>query len=100
MKELFDCDDFGEMKEYVGCKVAYHHEKQYMHLTQPVLIQSLEDEFDLDNESPVPKIPAEAGTVLTKGKPVEEHNLLQKRSSYQLQEGCWKAATYDGMDPS
>jgi hypothetical protein len=26
MMELFDCDDVGELKEYVGCKVDYDGE--------------------------------------------------------------------------
>ena len=90
MKELFDCDDVGEMKEYVGCKVDYNHEKRYMQLTQPVFIQSLEDEFDWGNEGPVPKIPAEAGTVLTEGKPVEERNLLPKTRQTNFRNGVGK----------
>ena len=39
MKKLFDCDDLGEMTEYVCCKVERSHEKRYMKLTQPVMIQ-------------------------------------------------------------
>ena len=47
MKGLFDCDDVGEMKEYVGCKIERDVKGGSLKLTQPVLIQSFEDEFDL-----------------------------------------------------
>ena len=45
-----DCDDTGEMKEYVGCKIDYDREQQRLKITQPVLIQSFWDEFELPNE--------------------------------------------------
>ena len=60
MKSLFDCDDVGEMKEYVGCKMDRNPEDNSMRITQPVLIQSLEDEFDIPDSMREPKTPAEA----------------------------------------
>eukprot|EP00173_Palmaria_palmata_P004456 Plantae.Rhodophyta-Palmaria_palmata.ctg6115.p1 GENE.Plantae.Rhodophyta-Palmaria_palmata.ctg6115~~Plantae.Rhodophyta-Palmaria_palmata.ctg6115.p1 ORF type:complete len:181 (-),score=23.44 Plantae.Rhodophyta-Palmaria_palmata.ctg6115:48-560(-) len=64
MKE-FDCDEQGEVKEYVGCRVEYDKEKQFMRLTQPVLVQSFEDEFELPKGGSVntPSIP---GSTLVK----------------------------------
>ena len=39
MKQLFDCDDVGNMDKYVGCKVE--REERVFHFTQLVIIQSL-----------------------------------------------------------
>jgi hypothetical protein len=47
MMKLFDCDDVGTLKEYLGCKVDYDQEAGTMRLTQPVMIQSFQDEFNL-----------------------------------------------------
>ena len=47
LKKQFKCDDAGEVKECVGCKVEHHPELHSMKLTQPVLTQSLSDEFDV-----------------------------------------------------
>ena len=64
LKMHFDCDDLGKLEEYVGCKVDYNKEEGSLRFTQPVILQSFEDEFDLPNKSPV--TPAEAGQVLVK----------------------------------
>ena len=45
MKLCFDCNNIGRMEEYVGCKVQYDAPKRSMMLTQPVLLQSFQDEF-------------------------------------------------------
>jgi len=58
----FEIDDVGEMKEYVGCKVE--RRDGTIKLTQPVLLQSFIDEFDLPNEQDEPKTPAMTGEVL------------------------------------
>ena len=42
------CDDAGEMQEYVGCKIEIDQNLRSAKITQPVLIESLSDEFDLD----------------------------------------------------
>ena len=65
MMSLFDCDDLGEMKEYVGCKVERNWKEQWIKLTQPVLLQSFMDEFPLDTHRPNPRTPAEAGDNLS-----------------------------------
>ena len=59
MNELFDCDDQGLMQEYVGCKVDKNWDKPSMKLTQPVMLQSFEDEFDLSEagKSNTPSVP-------------------------------------------
>ena len=58
----FDCDDVGEVVEYVGCKIDRDAEKGSMKITQPVMIQSFSDEFETSEKRP--STPAEAGTVL------------------------------------
>ena len=54
-----ECNNGGELQEYVGCKVEYNREERWIRLTQPVLVQSFKDEYDLpDAETPVtPAIP-------------------------------------------
>ena len=66
MMERFECEDVGDIVEYVGCKIDIDREKQTLKFTQPVLLQSYEDEFDLPNA--VPTTPAAPGSVLLKGE--------------------------------
>ena len=89
-KKLFECDDVGELKEYVGCKIDYNKNDRYVKLTQPVMIQSFRDEYDLPDDGPEPKIPAEAGTVLTGGEKPEERNLLPKQKQTFFRSGIGK----------
>ena len=80
MKQLFDCDDVGEMTEYVGCKVE--RDKQSIRLTQPVMLQCFEDEFELEEHKRAPRTPAEAGDVLSKGEdlmPKEKQTVYRSR---------------------
>lgn len=58
--KIFDCDEVGETKEYVGLKLDYKP-GSYMKITQPVLLQSLSDEFDVPKTDPVatPAVPGE-----------------------------------------
>jgi hypothetical protein len=65
MKIRFECDDLGELNEYVGCKID--RDEDSVKLTQPVLIQSNEDGFDL-NKSRQVFTPAEQGKVMMKCK--------------------------------
>ena len=45
----FECDDVGELKEYLGCKIDRHMDDVgWIKLTQPVLLQSFEDEFEME----------------------------------------------------
>jgi hypothetical protein len=64
LMERFDCDEVGELKEYIGCRVD--RGDGIMKLTQPVLLQSFEDEFDLPDTKP-PNTPATPGEVLRSG---------------------------------
>ena len=67
MMELFDCDDVGKLTEYVGCKVDYNQHEGTMKLTQPVMIQSFTDEFELP-EGKASNTPAIPGTVMSEGE--------------------------------
>jgi Reverse transcriptase (RNA-dependent DNA polymerase) len=55
MKE-FDCDDVGELEEFIGCKIVVDKTKKCTWLTQPVLLQSLSDEFS-DQKADIPATP-------------------------------------------
>ena len=68
IKEHFDLDEVGELKEYVGCKIEYNKQEKWMKLTQPVLIQSFEDEFDLPDQ--IFNTPAAPNSTLVEGEVV------------------------------
>ena len=44
--ETVDCNDIGEMKEYIGNKNNIDQHNKTLKITQPVLVQSLNDEFN------------------------------------------------------
>ena len=64
MKARFDCDDIGEMFEYVGCKVDRDYANRTVKFTQPVMVQSFRDEFDIEEDAMKrpPATPAEPGS--------------------------------------
>ena len=59
--QMFDCDDNGPIKEYIGCKIDYNLDERWLKFTQPVMVQSFQDEFDLSKEASKPTTPAETG---------------------------------------
>jgi hypothetical protein len=67
LMERFDCEDCGDIEEYVGCKIE--RTKNSLKITQPVLMQSYNDKFELPKISY--KTPAPAGLVLVAGKKVK-----------------------------
>ena len=71
LKQCSDLGKVGQSNKCIGCKIEYNKEEGWMKLTQPVLLQSFEDEFELPSQPY--KTPAEPGTILTKGEvPVDE----------------------------
>ena len=58
------------MTEYVGCKIDYDKDEGWMRLTQPVLIQSFADEFELPDKEYA--TPAEPHSVLVEGQTINE----------------------------
>ena len=69
LKQHFDLDEVGELQEYVGCKVEYNKVNGTMKLTQPVLVQSFADEFELPTkEFTTPMAPGQV--LMGKGAPI------------------------------
>jgi hypothetical protein len=68
MMDRFDCDKVGNMEEYVGCKLKRNYKDRSMKLTQPAMLQSFNDEFELP-VGPVPNTPAMPGNALVHAKP-------------------------------
>ena len=42
----FECDDVGDVDEYVGCKIVRDYDENSFKFTQPVMLQSFKDEYD------------------------------------------------------
>jgi hypothetical protein len=84
MIERFDCGDIGELNKYVVCKID--SDEGSIKLTQPVTIQSFEDEFDITNEqySNTPAIP---GSVLSGG---EEKDWMAQTKQTTYRQGVGK----------
>ena len=86
MMSRFDCDEVRELKEYIGCKLDWNEEKEWIKITQPVVLQSLKDEFEL-SEGQNPLTPAEPGSVLTKEGEAE---LLKHKDQTKYRSGVGK----------
>jgi hypothetical protein len=68
MTDRFDCDIIGNMNEYVGCKIERNTIEGWIRFTQPVLLQSYTDEFNLPEETK-PTTPADDGQILVPCEP-------------------------------
>ena len=86
LAKLFDVDDLGTVKECVGCKIDYKPDVGALKITQPVLIQSFEDEFELPNGAH-PNTPAVPGEVL---KSVEVRNHVSHKEQTTYRKGVGK----------
>ena len=80
MLEQFECDDIGFPSEYVGCKLKFNMKERSLIFTQPVLLQSFRDEFELGDSIAAPVTPMEPGRVLVKG--AEENLVSNQRQTY------------------
>ena len=87
MMKLFDCDDIGELKEYVGCKVEYNKIKKTLKMTQPVMVQSFIDEFGVKTDGMKPRTPAIPGEVLMPG---DDRNNLSYKEQKKYRSGVGK----------
>ena len=65
MTDQFNCDEVGELTEFEGCKLE--RDAKQLKITQPVLMKSFADEFDLP-EGSAPTTPGEPGLVLMKAR--------------------------------
>ena len=66
--KCFDCTECGDLDEYVGLKLERDEEGVCggLKMYQPVLLQSLKDEFEINPEARRWASPAEAGSILFK----------------------------------
>jgi hypothetical protein len=70
MMRQFECDDVGKIEEFLGNKIEIDYVSKTAKFTQPVLLQSLNDEFELKKGKV--KLPATAGSILSyKGEGVK-----------------------------
>ena len=85
----FECDDVGELKEYLGCKIDRHMEDVgWIKITQPVLLQSFEDEFEMEETRKEIFTPAVAGLVLNSD--VSDEELISKEEHLKYRTGTGK----------
>jgi hypothetical protein len=98
LKKHFTLDEQGEMFEYVGCKIDRDKQQRWMKLTQPVMIQSFSDEFDLPNEKAC--IPAKQGEVMSKddGIPLSTNKAKTYRSGVGKMLHMMKWSRHDIMN--
>ena len=85
----FECEDCGEMKEYVGNKLT-RLEDGGLKFTQDVLIQSFKDEYNISDKKW--SAPAAPGSVLEKVREGEEP--LPAQVHTYLQSGIGKMIHY------
>ena len=83
--ERFECDDVGDVVEYVGNKIDWINGG--IRFTQPVLLDSFKDEFDLDTVKEKPVTPFPAGTVLVDGN---GEGLIDKQGQSKYRTGVGK----------
>ena len=76
LMQRFDCKDYGDLEEYVGCKIE--RTANSLKTIQRVLIQSYSDKFELPTR--IYNTPLQAGSVLVAGeKPKALSPAMQKK---------------------
>ena len=83
MKKHFECDDVGEVVDYIGCKVEVDQKEHSVKFTQPVLVQSLADEFEDIPQGIDPLTPAKPGDILLKSSDEKYHLDKEKHTRYR-----------------
>jgi hypothetical protein len=81
IKAKVKVEEIGELKEYIGCKIDRDIAGRSIKVTQPVLIQSLADEFELPDK--YFSIPAPAGDVLVGDDEEDETLDSDEHSKYR-----------------
>ena len=84
LMDIFDCDEIGELMEYIKCKIE--RGEGWMKLTQPVLLQSFKDKFDLPDVK-TPNTLAAPGEVLRSST---DMSLLNKEMQTWYRSGTGK----------
>jgi hypothetical protein len=86
MNEYFDCNNVGELREYVGCKIERKIEKRMLMISQPVIIQSFIDEFSIISKEKI-EIPASSGELFS---PVSSGDELNEKEQKRYRTGIGK----------
>ena len=68
MMSLFEFEELGKTKEYVGCKIESNWNKIWLKLTQPVMVQSFQEKLELYAHGKDPMTPDDTCKVLSKGR--------------------------------
>jgi hypothetical protein len=66
LKDHFTCEDIEELNDYIGCEVERDSKMGMLKLTQPVLVQSMQNEFQDVKQEKDPFTPAHPGSIRTK----------------------------------
>ena len=82
LMQKLDCEDEEQLNEYVGVKIERKQDR--LKLTQPVLVQSLQDEFDIPEKTPY-ALPAPNGKEL-----ISEDELLNEDEKKIYRSGVGK----------
>ena len=82
MHQFFECEDIGELKEYVGCKIERDKERKSLKISQPVIIQSFEDEFGVKPDLKL-ETPASHGDIFVPGE-LSDQMSAEKQKVYCL----------------
>jgi hypothetical protein len=80
MQQYFECEDIGELKEYVGCKIDWNKKDKSLKISQPVIIRSFQDEFGVKPDSKL-ATPASHGDTFVPSELDDQMN-LQKQKVY------------------
>ena len=67
--ETVNCNDIGEMKEYIDTKISIDQHNKTLKITQPIFVQSLNDEFNFAEPNSKPEMPTMARTHLMNSGP-------------------------------
>ncbi len=86
MKQHFECNDIGDLRKYIRCEIDWDWKMNSIKITQPVLVQSLEDELKLP-PSTLPQTPAKPGITMTK---YEDKNKQSKEMHTKYRAGIEK----------
>jgi hypothetical protein len=81
MQEYFECEDIGELKEYVGCKIDQNKKDKSLKISQLVIIGSFQDEFGVKPDFKL-ETPASHGDKFVPGELDDQMN-LEKQKVYR-----------------
>lgn len=73
MNKYFDCDNIGELKEYIGRKIEKSEVDYCIMIKQPVIIKSFTDGFNIERNLKI-ECPASSGEFFSQVENGEELN--------------------------